>query len=468
LDPEDKVKRCDLLLDLCDALLLAMDLKRLLEVEAPATFSLAEALGDSFRASRACQVASLALYNEQVTLGFPSPQYVEWAERANRYAQPDTIERAFADMALGIIRNIKRHWRSGFKLLDQALELARKLGDPNTLWAVGFALLLYKNSPQRAQENVRLTEELMASLRVGVNAIVAGPVLALAGGAFLVLGKRQRVEELWSELRAMAKRTGQFNLWLTSIAVDAVLTLMDGRLQEVIDVARLIYSRGEEAGVPGYTQRHATFSGYRARIYLGRSLEAFERGFRAYVEQVELSGGRLGFKALLCHVLVLLGRKDEALEILEEGVVRRPDVGTAEDQTAIWLDSLYLEAAVLAGHKRAAELLLNRFSGTGVYTSGYWYNTCIPRHLGGAAALLGRYEEARNHYQEAIRVCTDMRFRPELALTRLQLAELLLEHYPQERADALGHLDFVIPEFRDMKMQPSLERALRHKEILKA
>jgi hypothetical protein len=32
----------------------------------------------------------------------------------------------------------------------------------------------------------------------------------------------------------------------------------------------------------------------------------------------------------------------------------------------------------------------------------------------------------------------------------------------------LEHLDFSIPEFRDMKIQPSLERALRHKEILKA
>jgi hypothetical protein len=30
------------------------------------------------------------------------------------------------------------------------------------------------------------------------------------------------------------------------------------------------------------------------------------------------------------------------------------------------------------------------------------------------------------------------------------------------------HLDFAIKEFREMKMQPSLERALRHKEILKA
>ena len=72
------------------------------------------------------------------------------------------------------------------------------------------------------------------------------------------------------------------------------------------------------------------------------------------------------------------------------------------------------------------------------------------------------------NYQEAIGVCTEMRFRPELALTRLQLAELLLEHYPDEKNDALEHLDFAIKEFRVKKMQPSLEKALRHKEILKA
>ena len=61
-----------------------------------------------------------------------------------------------------------------------------------------------------------------------------------------------------------------------------------------------------------------------------------------------------------------------------------------------------------------------------------------------------------------------MGFRPEIALTRLQLAELLLEHYPDERAEAMEHLDFAIGEFRDMKLQPSLERALRHREILRA
>ncbi|HEY94383.1 MAG TPA: hypothetical protein G4O15_05545, partial [Dehalococcoidia bacterium] len=47
-------------------------------------------------------------------------------------------------------------------------------------------------------------------------------------------------------------------------------------------------------------------------------------------------------------------------------------------------------------------------------------------------------------------------------------AELLLDQYPDEKAEAIDHLDFSIKEFREMKMQPSLERALRRKDILKA
>jgi hypothetical protein len=57
-----------------------------------------------------------------------------------------------------------------------------------------------------------------------------------------------------------------------------------------------------------------------------------------------------------------------------------------------------------------------------------------------------------------------MRFRPELALSRFQLAELLFEHYPDEKDDAIEHLNFAIDEFKEMKMQPSLEKAEGLKE----
>ena len=82
--------------------------------------------------------------------------------------------------------------------------------------------------------------------------------------------------------------------------------------------------------------------------------------------------------------------------------------------------------------------------------------------------MVGQFDEARAHYEQAISICTQVRFRPAVAFAKLHLAELLLDHYPDEHAEAIEHLDFAISEFRDMKMQPYLECALRHREKLNA
>ena len=100
----------------------------------------------------------------------------------------------------------------------------------------------------------------------------------------------------------------------------------------------------------------------------------------------------------------------------------------------------------------------------GVYSD----HTCVGRHLGAAAGLLGDREAALRFTGQAIGLANRIRHRPELALSRLQLAELLLNGTAEERAAAAEHLDFAIEELRAMKMQPSLERALRHKGLLKA
>ena len=141
-------------------------------------------------------------------------------------------------------------------------------------------------------------------------------------------------------------------------------------------------------------------------------------------------------------------------------------MGTCKDETRLSVDALNLEASVLLGHRQAAQLLFKRLVGLGSYTSGIYFPTSIGRHLGGAAALLGRNEDARDYYNQAIKVCTKMKFRPELALTYLQFAELLLKCYPLEKEKASKYLDFAIKEFQDMKMESSLERALESKVII--
>jgi DNA-binding CsgD family transcriptional regulator len=85
--------------------------------------------------------------------------------------------------------------------------------------------------------------------------------------------------------------------------------------------------------------------------------------------------------------------------------------------------------------------------------------SCIAHHLGDAAALLGNRAAARDYYLQALESAGKIRFRPELALTHLRLAELLVED-DAARSEALDHLDIAIPELGDMHMRPWLERAL--------
>ena len=68
--------------------------------------------------------------------------------------------------------------------------------------------------------------------------------------------------------------------------------------------------------------------------------------------------------------------------------------------------------------------------------------------------------DGREYYYQALEATTKLGYCPEVALIRLGLAELLLDHHPDERPEAIEHLDFAIWEFREMNMQPSLERAL--------
>jgi tetratricopeptide (TPR) repeat protein len=463
LDPEDKARRCDLLLALGDALILAGEHQRVVNTEAPQALSLAEAIANNKRASRACLLAmkGLVVYG---TVLMASPEAAQWASRADRYVEPETIERAWADTMLsGVQRSGGSSLPEGAALLSRALDLARRLGDSDAYWWVAGSWLWSMSAPQHDEERLRLAEELAKQSRHGVNLQILTWALWFMVQTFLELGQRRRAQDIMAEMRTLAEPSGQPNLLILSMLNDAIMAIWDGCLEEAVAIRRRMLARAEELNILEFAMMWSAWI-LPARVHLGDAGRALEPNLQASRGMSWNVGA--GMTILFC--LAHLGRHAEVVEMLERLVVARPGIGSAQDETTIFSDIISLEAAVLAGHRQTAELLLCRLATSSSVTSGMWLTTCTSRHLGGAAALLGRYEEARKYYQEAIKVCTDMRFRPELALTRLQLAELLLEHYPDEKEEALGHLDFAIKEFKDMKMQPSLERALRHKDILKA
>ena len=99
----------------------------------------------------------------------------------------------------------------------------------------------------------------------------------------------------------------------------------------------------------------------------------------------------------------------------------------------------------------------------------------VARNLGGAEALLGNRKAARANYQNGLSWATSIRYRPEIALSRFELSELLFAEAKEVSeadsnalwSEAQAHLDFAIDEFHAMKMQPVLERALSLKNSLR-
>jgi len=264
---------------------------------------------------------------------------------------------------------------------------------------------------------------------------------------FLELGQRRRAQEFIDKTRETAEITGQANLLLYMKYIDAIFAILDGRLEEALTIGQHIVSQGEHLGISQFAAMLGLLSYFVPVLYLGRLDEVTQ-----LLKTSSLSMGPI-FRVSICG-------NEEAAAILKKYIVTRPGIGSTDDETPYYIDIQLLQAALRIGHCHAADLILRRFADCAMLITNS-LPTCIPRHLGAAAALLGRPEEARRYYDEAIKVTTEMPFRPELALTRLQLAELLLEHYPAEKADALERLDFAIREFREMKMQPSLERALK-------
>lgn len=463
LDPEGKAKRCDLLLALGDALLLAGEHQRVVSTEAQQAFSLAEAIADHKRASQACVLAmkGLVAYG---TAFIASVEAAQWAARADRCAEPDTIERALTDAMLGFVQLSRvRSSPEGVVLLSRALDLARRLGDSDAYWLMAYLWLDIVAAPQHDDERLHLAEELAQQSRAGVNMATLGSTLCSMVHTFLQFGERQRAQDIIAEVKTLAERSRQPNLLVLSMVNDAIMAIYDGRLEEAVAIRREILARAEELGILEFAAVWASFI-LPARVHLGNGDRALERMFQNARNTPQNAPSEM----MMLYCLAHLGRYAEVADMLEQLVITRPGIGSAEDETIIQLDTALLEGAVLAAHRQATELLLRRVASSRCVTGGWVLPTCIGRHLGAAAAFLGKPDEARKYYQEAIKVCTEIKFRPELALTRLQLAELLLEHYPAEKKEALEHLDFSIAEFRDMKMQPSLERALRHKEILKA
>ena len=138
--PPDPAKQCGLLLALGDALLGCGDPRRAAEQAAPNAFKLAESLQDSTKASAACRTAILGIVRFGGITMPSRPAFRRWAERADRYAAPDTPDRVRADISLATVLHEEAREEEASALQARAVALAEKLDDEDALFFVAWMM----------------------------------------------------------------------------------------------------------------------------------------------------------------------------------------------------------------------------------------------------------------------------------------------------------------------------------------
>jgi len=461
-DPGDAAMRCDLLLSLGEVLLAARNPTRVAQTVAPDAFALVEVLGDGRRATRACQIARVALYVYGGGLMAASPAFRMWAERADRWAAPGTIERVRADLALADALTQMGNYADAWPIRRRSIALARQLDDLEGLFDTVAQTMGRGVSPRHEPELLRLAEELIGRPRSGVPSRPLGWILSYSGWIFLNWGDRARAEALWRELSDLAALTRDPQLIVNALRLEIPLAVLDGDLLRAVSVGARVVTAANELGSPVLGWQWSANAVYRPLLHLGRADEALALADlpsvarAAGVEEPAFPNGGAPRHLCLAH----RGHQAKARQLMRELVFERRWGTAAADAPTTALVTL-LETAVLVEDREAASVLAERLAEVASLGVGWLALTCIARHLGAAATLLGDIDGARRYYEQALDVCARINFRPELALTRLARAELLLAQHWGARADALTDLDSAIAEFEVMGMQPALERARR-------
>jgi tetratricopeptide (TPR) repeat protein len=319
-------------------------------------------------------------------------------------------------------------------LSDEALDMARRLGNPAGLAHVINARCSAIWEPSTARERLENTAEMLeVGSGLGDPAVLAWAHVWRCIFAVGMAGVAEAERNL-ALLRIEAEELGQPSLSWVAGYLTVALLILAGRLEEAEALALEVRELGRRAGQP---DAGLLYGGQRfyIRFGQGRLGELVER----------LEGGLEGSesaerRALLALAYCELDRDDDARRVFEPLAVRLAtlpvDVG--------WLEVMAVSAAVCAhlGLRPVAEGLADRlapFADQLVGVGAYWVWS-VSGSLGLLATTLGRFDEADAHFGTAAATEERIGAPAWLARTRLEWARMLHTRGAPGDAERAGEL----------------------------
>ncbi|HEU4759168.1 MAG TPA: protein kinase, partial [Dehalococcoidia bacterium] len=452
LGPGDHDRRYELLMELGNSLLSAGEPQRVFETVGPAAFDTAGRAGGGTRAARAAELPAWAMVYHFGSVAFAMPEYRLWSERVGEHAAPDSRERVMADCLTSWTHWTLKEQEACWTLRRRALELARRLGEPDALAYAMFCFTVVRGPQKWDGERLQVAKELHDVPRAGMAPQLVSQLLYSLAEIFLNSGDRAAADRFWNELDAYAKRVPDPFAYSWQVFCDALRLCMRGELEKALEVAQSLVANAGALGIELWGQLIGNWGSSVPLTHLGR--------------YDELLAGQWAWLSLLhgdsviAYQLGIMGRSEKAREKVRALIVERT-IGDSDDWTDCITLANLLAAATLAGDTESARVLYSRLKDT-----DDWYAVPVMttgRPLGLAALLLGDAEAAKKHLLAALDVAEKVQDRPEAAQVHLALARVLFEHFPDEREAAAEHLNTAVREAQAMKMQPALEEGMRLK-----
>ena len=337
----------------------------------------------------------------------------------------------------------------------EALELARKLGDPTTLAEVLSAVWLASAGGLAQAERPRLAAEL-----VELTAGMADHTLQFKAGVALFMsaseeGDMERADRGLETLCKAAEELGQPLLRWLAVHLQIHRSMAAGRLREVEDLCQESQRLGEAVGQPDAAAWRAGPVAV-VRLFQGRAEEAFD-----LMEPVARQGGAVVFRAGLACALAEMGRLEEAGRLVAD---MRPGgfAGIPADHLRIFTLGFLARACVRLDNADVAselyELLLPHRDRMVVSLTA-WLGPAT-HHLGLLATVVGDFDAAEAHFQHAVEVQERLGARATLAHTRYEWGLLLLRRRgPGDREGARAMLQAALADARQADL-PHIERRI--------
>ena len=321
---------------------------------------------------------------------------------------------------------------------DEAIQVARRIGDPVTLaYALAATECCALHAPDTAHRRLADGEQIV-SLATGTGdreRLFDGHVHSF-WAAWEIGDPDRRAVELASMTRIAEELRQPAQLWMLA-AAQATLALSQGRFTEASELIERAAVIGER--VQAWSARAAR----KMQLFLLRREHGRLDGFVRHVrDDSDELPSPLVHRAILAQVYARLERTEEAEAVLHE-LTRRDLSDWHVDEE--WLVSICLlaETCAILGDTgpvaRLYELLLPYGSLNAVAVPELALGS-TSRPLGILATLLGLFDDAARHFEEALRMNARMRARPWVAHTQEDHARMLLRRNAQgdrERAEKL-------------------------------